>query len=298
MIRISPLVLVLFLAAPGFAQDAKPPAEPPSEPPAKAVPAERAPGASEEQVDLSEAHWFRVKLNTGESLLGLARPGRLWEVQIRGSRWDPVEKDAEASGIRLWYVKRQLGFVFVPSKDIIGKPRDLGQATAADAQKIREDRERAKRRAEESRQRAIEHTKRMRERLAARRKGGDAEGEAAAEADPMDSLSGAQQALLRKYPPDKWTPNTPDKIRHRFTILGIPAKDNEKAFLEVFDKWKNAWDALEAAKEKIEEAKKAKEAAAAAAAAAAPSAKPGGEGGEPEPKPEGADPNKYDAGDK
>jgi hypothetical protein len=283
MSRLAPLVLVLFLAVPATAQE-KPAPKPDPEPPAQpAKPATEDP-MPEEEVDLSQAHWYRVRLVTGESMLGLAREGRLWEVLIRGSRWDPAEREAEGSGIRLWYVKRQLGYVFVPAGDVVGNPRDLGQASADDARRIREDRERAKARAKAARERAIEMTKRNRERLKQRRKGTGEDAQAEAGAKPEDFLTEPQKALLRKFPADKWSPNTPDKIQHRKVILGLFPTDEEKAFLEVFDKWKAAFDALEAATKKIEEAKAAAKAAEAQPKPASPEPKPS-EGGTEEPKP-------------
>ena len=67
-----------------------------------------------------------------------------------------------------------------------------------------------------------------------------AEGEAK-EGDDASGKIAEYTALLVRFPPGRWTLESPEKIRHRRVILGIPPSQEDIEFLEVFEQWKGAY---------------------------------------------------------
>ena len=75
----------------------------------------------------------------------------------------------------------------------------------------------------------------------------------------MDKIA-EYTALLVRFPPGRWNLESPKKIRHRRVILSIAPSDEDIAFLEVFDQWKDAyamWRKAQKAKEEADAKAKA-----------------------------------------
>jgi hypothetical protein len=260
MIRRASLFLVLGLAAASWAEGddkAKPPApEPKQEPKPEPKPDAPAPApeakpdeaaAPAAEVEPIRGVRYQITLRTGTSIVGIVTCEKVFE-RRDGVNWAVAEKDAPGAGVRLYFVKDADGFVFIPTKDMKGaeklediserEGRDLAKRRVAAAHRADEERERLRR-------------EREKREAKARAKAEDAEKTSDEGAAKETELTAEEQlarytALLAKYPPDKWTLDTPKDIERRRIVMDLFPSDEEKAFLAVYDDWAKAYTAWKA----------------------------------------------------
>lgn len=293
MKRFALMALACLIPSPAFAQ----------EEPGKPAGAEAAkPGAAADAkeadgIEVIGAYWYRVTLTSGENIIGLTRLEGEFERPKIGGGWAPCEADDADAGMRLWYVRRQDGYVFVKASQLDGTPRRLGPATADDARKISEAKERARKRAAEERERVQKKLDELKARLKGN-SGSKDKGEGDAEEPlltPQEAgLDEAQLKLLTDFPPgEEWSLETPEKIQHRKVVMGLFPTVEQKRFLATFDDWKAAYEAWQAAIAKRLEELAEEEAQ---AEADAEDGDEGGDAGGDEEKPEKSEPPEKDGG--
>lgn len=240
MIRLALCLLTALAAAsPALAQDSDGSAEP----------------AQRRRIDGVQC---RVELHSGRRLSGVVTRKSIWERPVRsqaGYGWEEVDRDHPDAGVRLWYVALQDGYVFVKQADV-AKLESLGELSLdasnaiadateqsrleAKAERLRLQQERAERIAAE--RAAAEAEEAATEAEAEAEATADAEGgtEEAAATEPADQVA-KYTALLVRFPPSRWSLDTPQKVEHRRVILGLAPSTEEKEFLEVFEEWKRAY---------------------------------------------------------
>jgi hypothetical protein len=259
MIRISPFVLVLGLAAASWADGdekgddkAKPPAPAPA-PESKPEPAPEAPAAppAAETEPPVKGTRYQITLRTGATLTGVVTCDKVFE-RRDGIVWGPADKDAPGAGIRLYFVKDADGFVFVPT-------REMKDAEKLETVSEREGRDLVKHRIAAAQRAGDEREKlrKEREKHEAQAKAEEAEKAADESKAATDHVPTPEEqlarytALLKKYPPGKWTLDTPKDIERRRIVMDLFPNDEEKAFLAVYDEWSRAFTAWKAGQDAL-----------------------------------------------
>lgn len=226
--------LVLLLAVPVFGQEAS--------------------GDGGKRIDGIDC---RVELHTGRRVRGVVRQQSIWERPTRteaGFGWETVDRDHPEAGVRLWYVNMLDGYVFIKQSHV-AEIESFGALSVESSDAIVKATEQGRLAAKAERARLLEERK---ARIAAERaaaeaaesaaaegeEGASAEsGEATAEADGAADVEqlASLTALLVRFPPSRWSLDTPQKVEHRRVILGLAPSSEEKEFLEVFEEWKKAY---------------------------------------------------------
>jgi len=193
------------------------------------------------------AHWYRVRLTSRETMEGLSRRKNIWEKPgSTPEEWLPAERTDEGAGVRLWYVRRQQGVVFVDAAKIvfIEKKRE---ATDDDVTSIFGDHKQARERAEEGRRRALERLAMLRERhqkqldaLRGTDSKANAANDKALDEAAMAMLTPEERELLSRFPTPTYTPETKEKLRTRAVVSDIYPNAEERAFLDSYDSWVKA----------------------------------------------------------
>lgn len=234
MKRLAAFLLLCVLAVPAAAQD-----------------------ASKETKDPTPQHAarFQVVFNSGRKITGIVRGTSLWTREVGGA-WESCDEQDEGAGIKLWFIKQQYGYVWIKREEVkeiveVTVPGEDPEAELSDL------RDKAREKAAEERRRIREEKAAAAAEKAAAAEAAGAEGEKPADGDAQQGESAADQiadytALLVKYPPGRWTLETPDKIRQRFVTNGQGATDEEKAFLEIFERWKKAYETWKKSKTETE----------------------------------------------
>lgn len=197
---------------------------------------------------------YKVTLRSGRSIVGVVTTASLYE-RRDGSSWVQAEKDAPGAGIRLFFLRDQEGFVFIPTREIRAseKQSDLTEQEGKDLEKAHSNS--AKRAADEREK--LRKDRQAREE-AEKAKAAAAEDKAKGEGAEKTKSGGAATddqiarytALLAKYPPTKWSPDSPAEIEKRRIVMGLQPTDEEKAFVAVFEEWSKAYTAWKAGQEK------------------------------------------------
>jgi hypothetical protein len=269
MFRISSVVLVVGLAASAWAEGddkTKPPAPAPApdttkqepapapkqEPKQEPAPAAEAPAAQPAaDVEPIRGTRYQITLRTGTTLTGVVTCEKVFE-RRDGLNWVAADKEAPGAGVRLYFVKDADGFVFILKKDMkdAEKLEDISEREGRDlakrrvAAQHRADEERDQLRKERERREA-----KAKEKAEAEEKAGDETSkEHAAAMTPEEQLA-HYQALLKKYPPGKWTLDSPKDIERRRIVMDLFPNEEEKAFLAVYDDWAKAFAVWKAAKD-------------------------------------------------
>ncbi len=245
--------LMLAAALLGAAQAADEEAR--SDPPVRTEADEPAPSAEVEPV---RGIRYRVWLKSGRSMEGIVRAKGVFEVLDREHGYRAADEDEEGAGVRFWFPRAQDGFIFVHLSGV-KRLEELGELSSDEGRSIARARVAAAHRAERERFqiRAMRAAEDAAEESAAEKPvaGGEPaaeSGEPGAEKPPVAEGDGASDAaseagrmaaLLVRFPPAKWTLDTPQEIRRRKVILGLFPSDEEKAFLAVFDEWRPAYAA-------------------------------------------------------
>jgi hypothetical protein len=181
-----------------------------------------------------------------------------WERREDYGGWRGAKRDDRGAGVRLWWVNDLDGFMFVPATEIL-ELRVLGTITNEQSQESAKRRRESSERAEAERDR-IDQAKDQAEDTQAQAKFLLAEVEKARrEATAMalvdqqkkDDVAKAKRwaELLSRFPPDKWTLETPKEIDKRRTVMHVFPNDDEIEFLKAFDEWKEAWTAWKSAQD-------------------------------------------------
>jgi len=262
MVRTTALVLALAFAAISFADGDDPPkgkpavpadkdADKPKDKDAKDAPA---PAAEADEPQPIRGTRYQIALKTGRAVAGVVTCEKVFE-RRDGVNWATCDKDAPGAGVRLFFVKDADGFVFVPTKDMKSAEK-LDDLTEREGRELAKRRIAAQRRADEDRDRL--HREEIRREADAKAKASesaerpkdkDAGGKAKSdEPSPAEQIA-KYTALLTKYPPGKWTLDTPKDIERRRIVMDLFPTDEEKAFLAVFDDWSRAYASWKAGQE-------------------------------------------------
>lgn len=237
------LALAAALAAPALAQEA------PKQEPAKDAAQDPAAGAPRRFVTVKYVH--------GGSVRGVIEAGVLWEKRDADGKWVPAKAGERGASLRVAYVDGVDGSVVLPGERVKEVVVD-GPCTDAQLDKIRDGIAASAAKAAEARRaaaekRAADEKRAAEERAAAEKAKAEtpapkADGTAPAApadkpaADTVDPATRKRWTdLLVKYPPSKWTPETPDEIQRRFIVRHLPATKEEREFLAVFEEWKPAY---------------------------------------------------------
>jgi hypothetical protein len=258
--------LVLALAPVATAQD-----EPSQDKPVPAEEEKPAP-APKAEVEPVRGVRYRVWMRTGRSMEGVVRAKSVFETRARDGSYVPADEDEAGAGVRFWFPGAQDGFIFMELRDIqrleelgelsADEGRSLARARAEAAARAAEERFqiKARRAAAEAAAKAAAEAAEKGEEGADDADGtgegdepetGDgpaadgpaADGSEASEEPAEDEDAGRMAALLLKFPPTRWSLDSPKEIERRKVILGLFPSDEEKAFLAVFDEWKVAYAA-------------------------------------------------------
>lgn len=265
---------VLTCATAAFAADDAQPAAPPGAPatgvPAAGTPADGTPGAAKPAkprtdmaTGINSGDRVRVRLKSGGTVEGVVAIRGVWERRDAGSSWVSVQHTEKSAGIRVWFVGDLDGFQFVPV-DEIAELKSLGALSDADRKAIETRRAEAAKSAEDERKRlaadkayvadASDKAKSLvaeveKARLESRAL---AAGEAKRKLDESRAKRWAE--LLAKFPPDKWSLDTPKEIETRKLIIKVFPSDEELEFLKSYDEWREAVTALKAAEAMMKKA--------------------------------------------
>lgn len=208
--------------------------------------------------DVKKGDRARAKLRSEGTAEGVVLVDGLWERRDVVQGWVSAKKDEAGAGVRLWYVGELDGYQFVPYREI-AELRSLGALTAEEQQAIEKRRADSARRAEEERRRlaadkaysadAAEKAKA----LVAEVEKAQAEAQAKAAVEAAKGLDAARTKrwaeLLAKFPPDRWSVDTPKEIERRKLVLHLFPSDEELDFLKVYDEWREAYLGWKAAAE-------------------------------------------------
>lgn len=229
------IALAVAFAAPALAQEA--PKQEPAQDAAAAQP----------------RRFVTVKYVHGGSVRGVVEAGVLWEKRDAEGKWVPAKAGERGACLRVAYIDGVDGSVVLAAERIKEVVVD-GPCTDADLDKIRDGIAASAARAAEARRaaaekRAADEKRAAEERAAAEKAKAETpapKADGAAPADkPADTVDPATRKrwtdLLVKYPPTKWTPETPDEIQRRFIVRHLPATKEEREFLAVFEEWKPAY---------------------------------------------------------
>ncbi len=203
---------------------------------------------------------YRVLLRNGRAVLGVVRvPGIFERRTIDG--YQEVDRTQPDAGVRLWWVRGQDGYVFVLAKQVVALDK-LGELDEAAGREIAEQRVALERRAVDERdqlRRAREERREAERAAAAAAAAGtagtgpaappvDAAGGPVAPSPAMDAAAklGRYTALLQRYPPGRWTPETPKDIERRKVLMDLFPTAEEKEFLLVYPDWLDAYTAWKA----------------------------------------------------
>lgn len=201
----------------------------------------------------------RARLRGGRTIDGVLLADGMWERRDARGSWIPAKRGEPGAGVRLWWVHDLDGFLFVTEAQVV-EMKDQGVVTRE------EERESAKRRREASERAAAERarldeTAAKAEAAATQAKAlidevEKAKQEAAAlalvEQQKEDDIAKAKRwaELLARFPPSKWSPETPQEIDRRRTLQHVYPSDDEIEFLKTIDEWKPAFAAWKSAQEK------------------------------------------------
>jgi hypothetical protein len=274
MNKLAVSVVLALAASASFAEDdksgpAQPPVEPkkdeapaaPSAPPAPPAP----PAAPEEPIVPVRGTRYKVTMKTGRTLFGVVVAEKVFE-RREGLIWNTAEKAAPGAGVRLFFVKDQEGFVFVTSRDLRNAER-IGDVTIEEGKVLAQQHIVGARRADEERDR-IRKDRAAKEEAAKAKAAAEADqskatadgaktptpaapGAAAAPAAPSaEDQIARYTALLMKFPPGRYTPDTPKDIEKRRVVMDLFPTDEEKQFLAVFAEWSKAYAAWKAGQDK------------------------------------------------
>jgi len=236
------LLLATCPALAGDGDAATPPAPPPAQPAPPAEPLQPTRGVR-----------YKVTLKGGRSVSGIVTCAGVFE-RRDGVSWVASEKDAPGAGIRVHYMRGQEGFVFIPCKSIrtVEATTELSED---EGREISEQRAAMGRRAEDERGQ-IKRDRAARAEAAAAAAKGAAKGTAEPSPEASDkggapSADSVEEsavdriarfvALLQKYPPGEWTPESPKEIEHRRVVMDLLPSEKEKAFVLTFPEWLEAY---------------------------------------------------------
>ncbi len=220
-----------------------------------------------------------VRLKNGSRMRGVVKDGKFIEL-VDGLAFVPLEVKRPGAGLRLWYYDHTTSFIFLPYKSItkasIGEEltdeevREIGRRIGVER---REAQKRAKKVREARKLAAAEKAKKE----AAAKGGGAANaGTAGASEAELPTMTPAQTAWIKEYPPkDGWGIDKVSALERRKIVVGVYPNKVEKRFIDNFKTWNEAYQAYK----KIQDAKAVAKAAAKSAAKSAdkPAAKPAGE---------------------
>lgn len=259
------LAAALLAASAGAAraQDAAPaPADAAARP--AATPEARPAGTDPAVGDPAVGDIVRVRLRSGRSVEGVVLAKGAWERRDPARGWIGVPKSDRGAGVRLWFTSDLQGYQWVAVSDVtkievVGKSTDASRRDA-EVRRAEEAKrtEEARRRADEAKTKAAEAELRAKaEDLAADVAKAKAGAEAAlAAAKKSDEAKAARWAeLLSRFPPDRWTPETPKEIERRKVVMHLFPSDDEQAFLEVYSEWAEAWAGWKKAQADAKDAK-------------------------------------------
>jgi hypothetical protein len=201
-----------------------------------------------------------VKYVSGGSVRGVLEKGVLWERRDAQGAWVAANAGERGASLRLQYVNGVDGSMVIAGERVkevvvdgpftdehLAKTRD--EIAAAGAKAADDRRIAAEKRAAEARA-AAEKAKAP---PAPATKPGEtppgpppaADAPPAADSPPVDTLDAATRRrrteLLAKYPPAKWTLETPAEIQKRFIVRHLPATKEEREFIAVFAEWEPAF---------------------------------------------------------
>lgn len=256
---VAALLAALVAASARADDESKPAAE---NPPAAAQADEKtAPAAKDDSAQfdaVTAGDRVRLKFRGGRTLDGVVLAKGGWERRDRKDGWVASKRTDKGAGLRLWWVQDLDGYQFVRAEDIVELrsqgpvPQDELDAlarrrqTAAEATAQRRevlDADRARMAAEEAKARAlleqVEQAKQEARELELQK----------AKDELVQRKSARWSELLEKFPPEKWTPDTPAEIERRKIVLDVFPTEKEQEFLRLYDEWKEAWDAWKAAQD-------------------------------------------------
>jgi len=194
---------------------------------------------------------YRVSLKSGRLLEGVVRAKSIFERRARTGGYEPADDSDVNAGIRVWFPANQDGFIFMRLTAIL-RMDELGSLSVAEGKSIARARVASRRRADSERvQLAAARIAAEKAEAAAAAEAEAVETEAIASTKPRDERDGEADAadeqvlasLLIKYPPTRWSPESPAEIERRKVVLGLFPSVEETAFLDVFDDWLRAYNA-------------------------------------------------------
>jgi len=204
----------------------------------------------------------RLKFRGGRMLDGVVLAKDGWERRDPKDGWVAAKRTDKGAGLRLWWVQDLDGYQFVRAADIVelrsqgAVPQDelealarrrKASADATDKRREAHDADRARMAAEEAKARAL-----LEQVEQAKQEARELELQQAKE--ELQRRKGARWSeLLEKFPPEKWTPDTPAEIQRRKIVLDVFPTEKEQEFLKLYDEWKEAWDAWKAAQDHADE---------------------------------------------
>ncbi len=260
-------ILALGVAAPALAQDGgaretPTPAPKPEDTPKPVETPKPEEGTAKPAVDkvvVVKGNRFELELKTGRTLRGLLPKGVKWVKRDDEADYSPCERSETGAGLLLQYVMNMDGEIFVPARDIVGEPKDLGAPTPEEVRalqdKVLEDRRRV---LEEQARRFQEAVERMR----AREKTAEGEPEKEMSEEEKKRLEEEKKgdALLQKFPPPGWSEEKLKEFEHRAVVFGLFPDADEKEFINGIQAWKAALERKNAREAKEKADKEAKEA--------------------------------------
>jgi hypothetical protein len=254
MIRRTSAFALLLATSAAFAEgdgDKAPPAPAPAPapqaPPPATAPAPAQPAAGEtEPVTPVRGVRYRVTLKSGRTLTGVVTAASTFE-RRQGSNWVAAEQETPGAGLRLFFPHDQEGFVFVASRDIKSAEK-VGDLTEDEGREMAQQRTVGARKAAEERDR-LRKERDAREQ-ADKAKAAEAEKTRTEETGKPEDQVARYTALLAKFPPSRWTPETPKEIERRRVVMDLLPTEDEREFLAVFEEWSKAYAAWKAGQEK------------------------------------------------
>lgn len=197
---------------------------------------------------------YKVTLRSGRSIVGIVTTASMYE-RRDGAAWVQAEKDTPGAGVRLFFLRDQEGFVFIPSREIRASEKQ-GDVTEQEGKELEKAHSNSAKRASDEREKlrkerqAREEAEKAKAAAAEDKSKSDGQDKAKGGTATTEDQIARYTALLAKYPPSKWTPDSPAEIEKRRIVMGLQPTDEEKAFLAVFDEWTKAHAAWKAGQEK------------------------------------------------
>jgi hypothetical protein len=180
---------------------------------------------------------YAIKLRNGRELFGVVRPDDPWEIREDGGYMRAVAKTpGTPNGVRLWYVGSSNGYMFIEASDITSI-RGLGALESSDSGRIATSINGNERRAEKERilirdYRSAVGNEYIRNAFADRM--------AETVKVGVEAQAKAYGDLLAKFPPSRWSVDTPVEIERRRRDANIQPTAEEQEFLRSYDDWRVA----------------------------------------------------------